>query len=376
MAQRVEIPEALLDLVYEAASEPALWLLVVERIAQLTDSASGMLLVQTMNNRLVFDHISGLAEEGAQAYRLRHVGNPFTYYLADKPIGTVVASEAMMRLPQLRASQFYDEVLRPQRLDYSAFNIVVGQGSTKGGICVNRGPRQGPYGARELGLIERITPHLRRSLQLAMRFDGCRMLRDAQLAALEQLAVGVVLLDEEGDVLLANGSARQFCGNDGPLALSRNGVRHKMPSHSRRIEALVQRARQGTPMATIGVPCGDRIAPLLLVACAVRRQEAERFIYGHSRRPSALLFIIDVANPRGIDQDWLIDAFGMTPAEAKVAAISVGGANSTQAASLLGISPNTVKTHLGRIFAKTGTDGQARLAGLLASLTLFDTQPR
>ncbi|WBL82132.1 LuxR C-terminal-related transcriptional regulator [Bradyrhizobium xenonodulans] len=57
--------------------------------------------------------------------------------------------------------------------------------------------------------------------------------------------------------------------------------------------------------------------------------------------------------------------FGLTPAETRVALAvgseTVGG----EAANYLNLSQNTVKTHPGNIFAKTGTRGQVELARLL-----------
>lgn len=57
--------------------------------------------------------------------------------------------------------------------------------------------------------------------------------------------------------------------------------------------------------------------------------------------------------------------FKLTPSELRVffAIVEVGGA--AQVARVLGISPDTVKTHLKRIFAKTGTNRQADLVKLV-----------
>ena len=61
-------------------------------------------------------------------------------------------------------------------------------------------------------------------------------------------------------------------------------------------------------------------------------------------------------------------AFGLTAAEARVAALVGGGLSGPQSAAALGVSPETVKTHLARCFAKTGVHSQAELARLLAAL--------
>ena len=68
------------------------------------------------------------------------------------------------------------------------------------------------------------------------------------------------------------------------------------------------------------------------------------------------------------DEDFLRFAFNLTPAEAKVAH-SVGTRGGAVAASeALGLSSNTVRTHLKAVFAKTGTHSQSALAVLLSRL--------
>lgn len=68
------------------------------------------------------------------------------------------------------------------------------------------------------------------------------------------------------------------------------------------------------------------------------------------------------------DEGMLQFAFNLTPAEAKVAksVASLGGA--APASGALGLSANTVKTHLRSIFAKTGTRSQSALAVLLSRM--------
>jgi DNA-binding CsgD family transcriptional regulator len=63
----------------------------------------------------------------------------------------------------------------------------------------------------------------------------------------------------------------------------------------------------------------------------------------------------------------LAGAFGLTPTELRVclAIVEVGGVPET--AQALGIAETTVKTHLHRVFAKTGASRQADLVKLAAS---------
>jgi DNA-binding CsgD family transcriptional regulator len=63
----------------------------------------------------------------------------------------------------------------------------------------------------------------------------------------------------------------------------------------------------------------------------------------------------------------LADANSLTPAEMRVLMMVVQVGGVPEVAPVLGISEATVKTHLQRIFAKTGTRRQADLVKLVAS---------
>lgn len=66
----------------------------------------------------------------------------------------------------------------------------------------------------------------------------------------------------------------------------------------------------------------------------------------------------------------LQNIFELTEAETRVAAMIGTGMNLSQFARLLGISPNTVKTHGSRCFDKTLTQSQAELAKLIAAIPI------
>jgi DNA-binding CsgD family transcriptional regulator len=62
--------------------------------------------------------------------------------------------------------------------------------------------------------------------------------------------------------------------------------------------------------------------------------------------------------------------FGLTPAEARVAALIGSGLSPRQAAEKLGISEGNVRTTLKHVFTKVGVSRQSELAVLLTKLAL------
>lgn len=373
-----EPPDQLLDLIYDAATDDRLWVPVLREIAGLTNSAGGVLLCQSGRDRTIFfEHQSGTSEECLQVLKERHVLNPWTVHMATHhPVGVVMASDAILPFPELQQTAFFDEVMRPQGLGHSAMIGLAQKPDFGVAFSLNRGPRQGPYNEQELRLLQRLTPHLQRSLKLGLRMDAYKALQRAEWRTLESLAVGIILLDRKSRILFANSAARLLDSERGPLRLRNSKVIHVSPPHSRRLEELVQSARDGTPMAAISVPRSDGGSPLTILASSVRAQDVDRFADASLKSAAVLLFIVDPANKAGIPAAWLTDAYGLSAAEARVALAISSGLGIPETARALGLSPNTIKTQLQSVFSKSGVGRQAELARLIGAMGLLNgTKP-
>jgi DNA-binding CsgD family transcriptional regulator len=63
-----------------------------------------------------------------------------------------------------------------------------------------------------------------------------------------------------------------------------------------------------------------------------------------------------------------VASFDLTPAEARMLQHLAAGVTLAEAAKTLGVSTNTAKTHLARIFLKTGVSRQADLIAMVDRL--------
>jgi DNA-binding CsgD family transcriptional regulator len=82
------------------------------------------------------------------------------------------------------------------------------------------------------------------------------------------------------------------------------------------------------------------------------------------------LFVLTVDDPqRMIDRnvDEVAEACGLTPTEARMLGLIVKGLDTVVAAKRLGIARTTARTHLQRLFAKTGTARQSELVRFVAT---------
>jgi DNA-binding CsgD family transcriptional regulator len=85
---------------------------------------------------------------------------------------------------------------------------------------------------------------------------------------------------------------------------------------------------------------------------------------------AAAIFVAPVTLPPAAPREALVALFDLTPAEARVFERIAAGETQSEIARTLGVELSTVKTHLLRIFTKTGSRRQADLVKLGASLAL------
>lgn len=64
-------------------------------------------------------------------------------------------------------------------------------------------------------------------------------------------------------------------------------------------------------------------------------------------------------------EGMLREAYGLTPAEERLALLILQGLRLAEAEAVLGIRHSTARTHMKRIYAKTGTRRQVELVRLL-----------
>ena len=78
-----------------------------------------------------------------------------------------------------------------------------------------------------------------------------------------------------------------------------------------------------------------------------------------------MIFITDPEAQTTTPTEMLERLYGLTPAEAKLAALLAHGKSVTEAADELHITQNTARTHLKHIFQKTGVKRQSELVKLI-----------
>jgi DNA-binding CsgD family transcriptional regulator len=208
-----------------------------------------------------------------------------------------------------------------------------------------------------------LVTHLQRSVQLFMHLGPLDARAQAAEEALDRVALGVVLVSAKGQVLWLNRTAEAIVASDDGLSVERNGLSAARSDESRSLQRLIAAAGATGLNAACAISLSRRSgAPPLpvLVAPLSGKRLAEGPYW-----PAAIVFIGNPEQEARSPADLLRRLYGLTRAEARLAAILLQGKDLAEAAGELGVTMNTVRTQLRCVFDKTGARRQAEIVRIL-----------
>ncbi len=205
-----------------------------------------------------------------------------------------------------------------------------------------------------------------------------RALREGPVVGLVEGGGGAAFTAWVGDAAAA---ARWPLGPEAAAALGEGSDRLVVVvSAPSRSSELARRAARALDLTALEARLAEALlfAPNLDVAAAdagVGRETARDALRrinakaGVRRTPELIARLVAIMCVAGDQPDGdaalAESAFGLTPAEARAATLIAHGATAPEAAQALGLSPETVKTHMKSALQKTGAKGAKDLARLL-----------
>jgi DNA-binding CsgD family transcriptional regulator len=263
--------------------------------------------------------------------------------------------------------QFVEHWLAPQGLKHQLFGVLEREAREVLYIFVARSLTAKPFGHEEAALLRRLLPYLDRSLRAGQMLKRSQTVRQVALDALDVMPIGIILVSLGGAVLAANKVARDIMAGRDVLTVGRNGLEVLAEGRKTRFRDMLaqntkprERNRPSRPAAfSLVRPSGLR--PLSLLISPVRLPAGSTAW----DEPAAVLFIGDPEHAGDIDETRLRQIYGLTGAEARVAALLARGYRLDEIAAMLEVAYETTRKHLKQIFGKTGTGRQADLVRMV-----------
>lgn len=272
---------------------------------------------------------------------------------------------------QLVETEFYQDWLRPQDLHHRLCAVLRRAGSSVVLLEALRPRDSRGFDQGDVDRLRALLPHFQVRLRIERRMTELKMKRDAAVHALDRLPWGVVLVDDRGQRLVANRRAEEILVAGDGLVMKGNYLRAVLTDEAVRLghlldQALHQEAEGPEVGGTLPITRTAGGHPLSVQVFPLRTSAG---MLG-DRKSAAAIFISDPDLRLSSNEQHLRELYALTPVEARLAASIAQGRSVDEAALEMGISRNTARAYVKRIFHKTGVRRQAELVRLMLSASL------
>jgi DNA-binding CsgD family transcriptional regulator/PAS domain-containing protein len=365
----IDAVSAVIGQIYEAAYDQERWL---DAIIALHDLFGGSRSCIVRVTPATLDAVASApdpelnSQKGVEAM----LRDPLAAASAALPVGTVHRWPLMSDDTAFRRRELWQDWMRPRDMYHGlACNLLASNGA-HWLLHIHRGARQDAFGAEDIGLLQRIVPHVIRAGQIGRRLENM----SALASAFSHLPFGVFLVSGQQHIVHMNEAAEAILARpDGPLGLRDGMIAAASARDTQELQRLVVNAcslRDGVMPGlggTMLVPSDQKHSdPTRLVLSVAPFVDARA--YGLASERCAVIMVTEVAGsiPEGFETH-LRSLFDLTPAEARLATTLASGRSLREAAEASSITVKTSRTYLERIFSKTRTRQQSELVALLKS---------
>jgi DNA-binding CsgD family transcriptional regulator len=379
MDQAEQLSELISD-IYDAALDTSQWSEIIGKAARFVGGPAAAIFSKsptTGKGDLYYE--SGTDPYYRRLYFDKYVKlDPTTtgHYFAD--VGQPVATGDLIPHREFLETRFYREWAQPQGLvDFVSASLDKSVTSAAF-FGVFRSECDGLVDDEARRRMRLIVPHIRRAV-LVGRLINLKSAQAATFAdAFDGLSAGTCFVDATGRIVHANTACHHMLDAGDCLTTVGGRIVARDPKVDQALQKLFAAASagdaaidtQGIALPLTALNGTHYVAHVLPLTSGARR------VTGIAYTAIAAIFIRNVAFEAVASPEAIARTYKLTPTELRVllAIVEVGGA--PEVAVALGVAESTIKTHLGRLFAKTGTRRQADLAKIVAGFaTPLNNQP-
>ena len=363
---------ALIGDIYDAALDPAQRTGVLEKIASFTGGHSGGLLSKRTLSRSenLYCYI-GSDPESLRAYSESYPKLDPTVDSHSFGVAQVVSATDLVPYEEFRRGRFYREWARPHGWVDIASVVIEKSATSCTFLSVARDEASGMVDDEMRRRMALVIPHVRRAYLIGKTIQIGQAEAACFSDILDGLSAGMILVDGIGRVVHANAAGHAILGAADFLRSVQGRLVAGDASTNTALREMLAAADGGD--AAIGakgiaLPLtahdGERwLAHVLPLTSGARRHA------GLAYNAVAALFVRKAALEAFAPAEVIGQMYKLTPAELRVllAIVDIGGV--PEVAAALGVAATTIKTHLNRLFDKTGASRQADLVKLVAGFS-------
>lgn len=245
-----------------------------------------------------------------------------------------------------------------------ASKLVV-RDSTFASLVIQTGPKKDSLETHQERAFAAILPHAVQATAIMRRLQALKLAREAAELAAQHGSSFAIPVDAQLRPVVADDHTEAVLSAVPELRLRGGALSLSLYRADTRLRQLVAGcAERGRDLRGGVIRFGTEETPGRFMIEVLPWSEPDDSA-GMIQRPVALILVSDRQSQRENDRRRIENQFGLTPAEARLAIELLAGGSRGEVAARLGISDSTARTHLSRIFDKTGTRRQSELVALI-----------
>lgn len=253
---------------------------------------------------------------------------------------------------------FNNEWMNPQGFSHAAGGMLITDGNNMLHFSLMRSSQQGLYTQQELKVLGAFSKHICKAVQLSKVFErtNYRMLNAEHLLA--NMGHGIIILDNEQNVLEANQSALNNLEKNQLLAIEQGKLISRHAGFNKQLKTELKQTMINSTLKKelplrLNLPEYEN---LLLILMPVMPELQSQF-----DRPVALLIIKENTTENPLNLSYLQKSYNLSPSETRLTRYLAEGFELKRAAFEMGVSYETARWYLKSVFEKTGTHRQIDL---------------
>lgn len=291
----------------------------------------------------------------------------------DLPRGQAFTLHDVLDVVRFKQSEYYQSYLAYTQAEYILGIDIEDEGGCHARLRLTRAADQSNFSNADKTLLQQLARHISQAIALYSRMVKTQRYLSTYQGALDSMAMGCILLDEQMKILATNDTADQFLADKTLLKIKQSMLQVGSASEHQCFRQLIasmqeELAQTGQMVVnTFSIDSSHSVAGIGILCRLLPPAMTP------DSGPMLALFIADPDQPRLSNESLLAQLFGFTRSEARLALLLANGESLDEAAETLGVTRNTVKSHLGSAFSKMGVTRQGQLVKIIlrsvASLT-------
>lgn len=357
--------------IYDSALDANLWPNALEAICGFVPADMANMFYQDIADHSVRVFYSwGVDPAYEQSYLETYAAlNPLFPAASFLDIDSVHAMSDMMSVEEFKETRLYREWVQPQGILDAIYANLERTATGAAAIATRRLEKDGLFDEESKRRFALLLPHVRRAVAIGKVIEFHKTGHAALANTFDRLTAAVLLVTQDGRIVFANAPAVAMLERGDMLRATQHRLSAANPATDLELhDAIAAASRGDASLGVKGIAISlaahsgiSHVAHILSLTSGKRSDPT-------SRNATAAVFVRPVSLHAPSSLELATKSHKLTATETRVLSVLHHTGGIVEIAQSLGITAATVKTHLTRLYAKTGTKRQSDLVRLLAKL--------